>query len=203
MSRGPIPPVSLNQMPSKYKTSVDLMDRLVGDPYTIQVFAHSEPMTDFYYDEFYAKAFYNGDPRMKTDNRTKQLARMRIGKRHGCAVCNRSNEEEAQQIGFTAAQVDAMFEDQPNTSLFTAAELAVIDLVDQLVHTNPEGSVDQALYDRLRLGYSDEQIVELAFVAAIFVGVSKMNIALGMVPRDPVCEFVPRLPTISNQSETV
>ncbi len=194
MSRGPIPPVPLDQLPERYKTSVDLMDRLVGDPYTIQVFAHSQAMTDFYYDEFYAKAFYNGDPRMKTDNRTKQLARLRIGKRHGCAVCNRSNEEEAQQIGFTAAQVDAMFEDKPNPSLFTSAELAVIDFIDQLVHTNPEGSVDQALYDRLRSHHTDEQIVELAFVAAIFVGVSKMNIALGMVPRDPVCEFAPRAP---------
>ncbi len=191
MSRGPIPPVPLDRLPDRYKVSVDLMDRLVGDPYTIQVFAHSEPMTDFYYDEFYAKAFYNGDPRMKTDNRTKQLARLRIGKRHGCAVCNRSNEEEAQQIGFSAAQVDAMFDDRPSASLFTDAELAVIDFVDQLVHTNPEGSVDQALYDRLRRSYSDEQIVELAFVASIFVGVSKMNIALGMVPRDPVCEFAP------------
>ena len=193
MTRGPVPPVPLSQLPERYKTSVDLMDRLVGDPYTIQVFAHSEAMTDFYYDEFYAKAFYNGDPRMKTDNRTKQLARLRIGKRHGCAVCNRSNEEEAQQIGFTAAQVDAMFEDRPDQTLFTAGELAVIELVDQLVHTNPDGSVDQALYERLRRDYSDEQIVELSFVAAIFVGVSKMNIALGMVPRDPVCEFAPKV----------
>ncbi len=192
MQHGPIPPVPLDRLPEKYKDSVVLMDRLVGDPYTIQVFAHSEPMTDFYYNEFYAKAFYNGDPGMKVDNRTKQLARMRIGKRHGCAVCNRSNEEEAQSIGFSAAQVDAMFEDQPNPALFSEADLAVVDFVDQLVHTNPEGTVDQALYDRLRRGYSDEQIVELAFVAAIFVGVSKMNIALGMVPRDPVCAFVPR-----------
>ncbi len=203
MSRGPIPPIPLDQLPDKYKSSVNLMDRLVSDPYTIQVFAHSEPMTDFYYDEFYGKAFYNGDPRMKTDNRTKQLARMRIGKRHGCAVCNRSNEEEAQQIGFTTAQIDAMFADQPDPSLFTKGELAVIDFVDQLVHTNPEGLVDQALYDRLRLSYSDEQIVELAFVAAIFVGVSKMNIALGMVPRDPVCEFVPRVSAVSKQLEAV
>ncbi len=203
MTRGPIPPVPLDQLPERYKTSVDLMDRLVGDPYTIQVFAHSEPMTDFYYDEFYAKAFYNGDPRMKTDNRTKQLARMRIGKRHGCAVCNRSNEEEAQQIGFTAAQVDAMFQDRPDPSLFTGAELAVIDFVDQLVHTNPEGMVDRALYERLRETYSDEQIVELAFVAAIFVGVSKMNIALGMVPRDPVCEFAPRKPAAEKRLEIV
>lgn len=192
MQHGPIPPVPLEKLPERYLESVDLMDRLVGDPYTIQVFAHSEPMTDFYYEQFYAKCFYNGDPAMKTDNRTKQLARMRIGKRHGCAVCNRSNEEEGQQIGFTAAQVNAMFQDLPDPSLFTEVELAVIEFVDQLVHTNPEGRVDQALYERLRCGYDDEQIVELAFVTAIFVGVSKMNIALGMVPRDPVCEFVPR-----------
>ena len=150
------------------------------------------PMTDFFYNEFYAKCFYNGDPGMKCDNRTKQLARMRIGKRHGCAVCNRSNEEEAQQIGFSADQVDGLFEDRPSAALFNDAELAVIDFVDQLVHTNPEGTVDKLLYDRLRRAYTDEQIVELAFVTAIFVGVSKMNIALGMVPRDPVCEFVPK-----------
>ena len=192
MQHGPIPPIPLDRLPERYKASAVLINRLVGDPYTIQVFAHSEPMTDFYYDEFYAKAFYNNDPRMKVDNRTKQLARLRIGKRHGCAVCNRSNEEEAQSMGFSAAQVDAMFDDQPDAALFNAADLAIIDLIDQLVHTNPEGVVDQALYDRLRCAYSDEQIVELAFVAAIFIGVSKMNIALGMVPRDPVCQFVPK-----------
>ena len=192
MQRGPIPPVPVENLPRRYSDHVVLMDRLVGDPYTIQVFAHSQPMTDFYYEQFYAKCFYNGDPGMVCDNRTKQLARMRIGKRHGCAVCNRSNEEEAEQIGFTAAQVDAMFDDKPDPALFSSAELAVIDLTDQLVHTNPEGNVDQALYVRLHRHYTDEQIVELAFVTAIFVGVSKMNIALGMVPRDPVCEFAPK-----------
>ena len=162
MTRGPIPPVPLEQIPERYGESVDLIERLVGDPYTIQVFAHSEPMTDFYYDEFYAKTFYNGNPKMKVENRIKQLARLRIGKRHGCAVCNRSNEEEGQRIRFSAAQVDAMFDNEPDPSLFTEQEMAVIDLIDQLVHTNPDGRMDEALYARLRKWFADEIAARVA-----------------------------------------
>ena len=190
MARGVIPPVPLSDIPPEYVESANMMSRLVGDATTIQVFAHSMPSTDFYFQTFYRQMFYNERPGLKVDQHLKQLLRLRISKRHGCALCNRANEEEVRQLGFTEAQVDALFYDEVEPGVFTDAEMAVIAFTDQMVLTNPEGLLDTALYEQLRLHFSDEQIVEMAMVSAVLIGAAKMTFVLDIVPRESTCEIV-------------
>ena len=190
MNRGVIPPVPLADIPQEYVESANMMSRLVGDSTTIQVFAHSMPSTDFYFQTFYKQMFYNERPGLKVDQHLKQLLRLRISKRHGCALCNRANEEEVRALGFTEAQVDALFFDEIEPGLFTDAELAIVAFADQMVLPNQNGHLDKALYDEMRRHFTDEQIVETAMVAAVLVGAAKMTFVLDIVPREAVCEMV-------------
>ena len=187
MARGVIKPIPLDQIPADYVATAQMMDRLVGDSTTIQVLAHSIPATDFYFKDFYQQMFYNGRPGLTVDVRSKQLVRLRISKRHGCALCNRNNEEEILDYGFTQPQVDAMFDLYPDPGLFSEAELALIHLTDQMVLDNQDGRLDQELYTRLRRHFSDEQIVEVSLVAAILVGAGKLTFVLDLVPREATC----------------
>ncbi len=189
MSRGVIPPVPIGKIPVEYRETADTMSRLVGDSTAIQIFAHSMPSTDFYFQTFYRQMFYNERQGLKVDQHLKQVMRLRISKRHGCALCNRANEEEVRALGLTQAQIDAFFDDEPATNLFDERELAVIAFTDQMVLTNQDGLLDQPLYDRLRRSFSDEQIVEMAMVAAVLIGAAKMTFVLDIVPREAVCEF--------------
>jgi alkylhydroperoxidase family enzyme len=192
MARGEIPLIPLADIPEAYVATAEMMNRLVGDAETIQVLAHSLPSTDFYFQDFYQQMFYNGREGLTVDVRWKQLLRLRISKRHGCALCNRSNEEEVQQYGFNLAQVDALFESDPARSLFSDAERSVIEFADQMVLDNQEGRLDAGLYARMRRHFSDEQIVEIAMVAAILVGAGKLTFVLNVVPREATCSIPAR-----------
>lgn len=187
MTRGVITPIPVEQIPEEYMATARMMERLVGDATTIQVLAHSMPVTNFYFKDFYERLFYNGHPDVTVDVRLKQLVRLRISKRHGCALCNRNNEEEILDYGFNAGQADALFDLEPDRSLFSEVEMALIDLTDQMVLDNQEGHLDAELYGRLRRHLSDEQIVEISMVAAILVGAGKLTFVLDLVPREATC----------------
>jgi len=152
----PIPSLPLSKVPDRYMAMADLMNRLVGESTTMQVLAHSLPAADFYFEDFYAKLFYNGRSDTKVEVRLKQLLRLRLSKLHGCALCNRANEEEVRGLGFTEPQIDTLFENDPQRDLFSDAEMAVIDFTDQMVLDNQQGSLNPALYARMHRYFSDE-----------------------------------------------
>ena len=108
----------------------------------IQGLAHSMPSTDFYLQVFYRQMFYDERPGLKVSQRLKQAMRLRISKRHGCALCNCANEKEVRALGLMQAQVDAFFEDEPPAGLFEEAELALIGFTDQMVLINRDGLPD-------------------------------------------------------------
>ncbi len=192
MTRGVIPLVPIESIPAEYQATADMMSRLVGDATVIQVFAHSLPTMDFYFQTFYRQMFYNERPGLQVEQHFKQLMRLRISKRHGCALCNRANEEEVLALGLEHDQIDALFEDEPSPDLFNEAEAAVIAFTDLMVLTNQDGKLNQPLYDRLRSSFNDAQIVEMAMVAAVLIGAAKLTFVLDIVPREAVCEFMPR-----------
>lgn len=196
MSRGVIELLPLDNLPTSYRASADMMNRLVGESTAIQVLAHSPPSVEFYFQDFYEQMFYNKRLGLKVDVQTKQLIRLRLSKRHGCALCNRANEEEVRTLGFTEAQIDALFHLEPDLGVFTEMERAIIDWADQMVLSNQNGRLDAILYARLRRYFSDEQIVEMAMVTAILVGATKMTFVLDIVPREATCNLEPRLPAL-------
>ena len=197
MARGVINPIPLSEIPEKYVATAEMMNRLVGDATTIQVLAHSQPSTDFYFQDFYKQMFYNERPGLKVEVVDKQLIRLRLSKRHGCALCNRANEEEVRTLGFHEAQIDALFEAEPDPSLFTGAQLALLDFADQMLLQNQDGLLDGALYQKMRRHFSDEQIVEVALVSAILVGAAKMTFVLDVVPREATCSLVKPAPVLA------
>lgn len=197
MARGVIPLVPIESIPAEYQATADMMSRLVGDSTVIQVFAHSPPTMDFYFQTFYRQMFYNERPGLEVDQHFKQLMRLRISKRHGCALCNRANEEEVLALGLNQDQIDALFDDEPSPGFFSEAEGAVIAFTDQMVLTNQDGKLDKPLYDQLRRSFNDAQIVEMAMVAAVLIGAAKLTFVLDIVPREAVCEFMPRATPIA------
>lgn len=189
MPRNVIPLIPIEQLPEAYKPTAEMMLKLIGDATTIQVWAHSKPSVDFYFDEFYKGMFYNQRAGMKLDVKYKQLIRLRISKRHGCVICNRNNEAEVQEYGYGIRQIDELFEIAPDPALFTELELALIDFADQMVLTNQDGKLDQPLYDRLRWHLTDEQMVEMAMVSAVLIGAAKMGFTLGLRDCEAVCDI--------------
>jgi alkylhydroperoxidase family enzyme len=189
MSNTPIKRIPREALRDDHKLLWDIMNRLTGDPTSIEVLAHSPATVDWYHHEFYAKLFANQYPGLFVDVRFKHLLRLRLSKQHGCALCNRGNEEQAREIGFSDAQIDALIETTPSRELFTEAEHTVIEFANQMLLHNMEGRLTSDLYARMRAHFSDAQVVEIAVVASVLVGAAKMRFVLDIVPRDANCPF--------------
>jgi hypothetical protein len=61
----------------------------------------------------------------------------------------------------------------------------------QLSNANPDGVVDDLLMKSLEVWYTDGQIVELAMVTAILVGMAKMLFALKWADKVSMCAINP------------
>ncbi len=158
---------------------------LTGDATITEVFANSEKVCDFFFNQFYQGLFFNGDVPL----RYKELLRLRLSKVHGCWFCNRNNEAGAKAAGFTDAQIQAIGGDA--RADFTGAESAVLALADELVLTNMGGSLTPELYAALKAHFSDGDIVELSMVGAVLGGLNKMAFVLNLVERETWCPFTP------------
>jgi alkylhydroperoxidase family enzyme len=191
MTRTAIPKLPLDTLPAEYQEMGRLSGELVGDTTLVQVFGHSLVAADWYFHDFYEQMFFNRRAGTETPVRLKQLLRLRLSKRHGCALCNRGNEREVKAVGFDDAQIDALFDPAPAPDLFTREELAVIAFADQMALDNSDGRLTPALYADLRASLSDKQIVELAIVSAVLVGAAKMTFVLDIVPREMTCALAP------------
>lgn len=160
------------------------MDR-VGDATAVEAWANSLPMLDWYFRGFYEQVFYGKDPRLTLDVRTKELIRIKLSKQHGCRFCNRWNTVDALAHGLTQAQIDHVVEG--STAHFDERDRAVIELADQMMLQNMTGQLTADLYARLRRYYSDEQIVEMGFVAAVLTGMAKYVFVFDLVEREEAC----------------
>jgi alkylhydroperoxidase family enzyme len=181
-----IPP---EQLPPELRPVWDLANSRSGDATAIEAWANHLPMLDWYFNGFYRNVFYNGDPRMVVDVRTKELLRIKLSKQHGCRFCNRWNSVDCLAAGITQAQIDHVL--APTPEHFDEKDLAVIELADQMMLQNMAGQLDQGLYARLRKYYSDAQIVEMGFVAAVLTGMAKYIFVFDLVEREETCPVRP------------
>jgi len=133
--------------------------------------------------EFYGKIFFSG----RVDNRYKQLARLYLSINHGCRTCNKQNVPGSLKAGITQEQVDGIedFENGP----FNDAEKAVLSYTHQMLLTNHDGIVDQALYNRLSAHFSDAEFCELGTVMAVIAGMAKLSFVLDLVEKETYREF--------------
>jgi AhpD family alkylhydroperoxidase len=184
-----IKPLSREALPADLQPLHDLGLVRTGDATIIGVMAHQPDLLRWYFGEFYDGLFYNKNKGMTVDVRAKELLRLKLSKQHGCQFCNRFNTVEAAKAGITQEQVDAIF--MPESPLFSDRDRAIIALGEEMMLQNMEGHLSPALYAQLKAHFSDAQIIELGFIAAVLTGVAKWIFTFDMVDREEICPIRP------------
>jgi AhpD family alkylhydroperoxidase len=160
-----------------------------GEAIIIEVMANHPELLTWYFDNFYGRIFYNGDPSMSVDVRTKELLRFKLSKQHGCFFCNRCNTVDALEAGITQQQLDSIL--SPTPELFSDQDLAVIELANQMQLQNMAGQLTPELHAWLGRYYSDRQIMEMGMVCAVLTGMAKLIFTFDMVTREEQCPVRP------------
>lgn len=155
---------------------------VVGEAERIEVFAAHPDLYRWYQQNFYQKLFANGDGTMVLDMRWKEFIRLKMSLSHGCFVCNTFNVQSALAAGFTQAQIDSIL--HPTPDLFSPAELAVIELGDQISMQNLDGALTPELHARQTQHFSDAEILELGVIAAMLTGWTKLMFTFDLVTRE-------------------
>jgi alkylhydroperoxidase family enzyme len=172
-----------SQMAPQWLSARDMLDKLTGDATFVEVFAQAPQLLEFVMQQFYVKVFFGG----AVQQRYKQLARLKLSLLHGCRTCNKQNVPGALEAGFTHVQIDALIDG--NLGVFAPLEQAVIEYAEQIALSNMEGQMSPALFERLRAGFSEAQILELGTAMAVISGMAKLSFVLGLVERESYCPF--------------
>jgi alkylhydroperoxidase family enzyme len=178
-----LPKVARKDMDEGTGMAWDALTELTGDATFVEVFANAPDVLKFAMVDFYQNLFFEG----KVDERHKQLARLRLSMNHGCRTCNLQNVPGVAGFGYSQEQIDAMW--QGDYSSFSEDEQAVMELADEIALNNREGEYTQALHEKLKRHFSDEEILELAMCLGVIVGMVKLSFALGLVQKESYCEF--------------
>ena len=158
-----------------------------GDATIIGVMAQQPDILRWYFSQFYDGLFYNDNPGMTVDVRTKELLRLKLSKQHGCQFCNRFNTVDAMAAGITQDTVDHLMDSA--SEHHSPKDQVVLQMCEEMMLQNQQGHLSQELYSRLRQHYDDGQIVEMGFIAAILTGVAKWIFTFDMVNREETCPF--------------
>jgi alkylhydroperoxidase family enzyme len=122
----------------------------------------------------------------EVDQATKELARVRNARLVDCPICKAIRFAGARREGLTEATLDLVRDDWRAGPL-GAREKAVLGLVDAFV--GDAGALDAAGRAALVAHFTPAQVVELAAGVALFMGFSKIAVALGGLPDEiPVHE---------------
>jgi AhpD family alkylhydroperoxidase len=186
-----IKPLGRDELPADLQPLHDLGLERTGDATIIGVMAHHPDILRWYFGEFYDGLFYNRQPWASVDVRAKELLRLKLSKQHGCQFCNRFNTVEAAKAGISQEMVDAIF--TPESPLFSDKDRAIIALGEEMMLQNMEGHLSPALYAQLKAHFTDAQIIELGFIAAVLTGVAKWIFTFDMVNREEICPIRPAI----------
>lgn len=188
----PQPQVTLvqrDQISEELRPLWDMGMARTGEATIIEAMAAQPEILRWYFQEFYGGIFYNKNPGMTVDVRTKELLRIKLSKQHGCQFCNLANSVDARAAGITQDQIDNML--NPTAEFFDDKDLAILELAEQMMLQNMNGELSKPLYDRLRKYYDDAQIIEIGFVAAVLTGVAKWIFTYDLVTREEQCPIKP------------
>ncbi len=116
------------------------------------------------------------------DQATKEVARLRNARTTGCRYCQNVRFDGARQAGLTEERV-ALIDDGFETSQLSSEEKTAIRLVDVFL-TDPHGLSD-AQREELLATFDAGQVIELTAGIALFMGFSKIAVALGPPPDMP------------------
>jgi alkylhydroperoxidase family enzyme len=177
--------VPYEELDEEQRARWDYVNAKSGQAVHVEVFANHQVVEDFYIKDFYPKLFFGADGDMLVDQRLKELFRFRMGRQHGCHVCNTANVDTFLAAGYSHEQMDHVLD--PSPELFTDEELAIIELADLFVLQHTDAQLTPDLYERLRRHFSDAQILELGVMGAFFMGWQRLFFAYDLVPREATC----------------
>ncbi len=174
--------VPAEQLPDDLRRLHESSLAVAGDSDRLEVFGNHPALYRWYQSNFYGSVFNNAGGDMVVDVTWKELLRLKLSLTNGCFVCNAHNVPAALAAGYSQAQIDAMGDSA--SALFTPQEQAVLALGEVFAIENSGGSLTPALHARLAEFFSDAEILELGFVAAILSGWTKLIFAYDMVTRE-------------------
>ena len=138
--------VPREELPDYFHEAYEVSERH-GDAVQWEVLANS-PIGARWFADTYAALFFAGT----VDRRLKILARCRLARSNGCAMCSSANVEDMLAEGFTPEAIDAVtawpepFVPEP----FSPIEIAVLKYADLMVLANLDAALDAELYTELR-----------------------------------------------------
>ena len=120
---------------------------------------------------------------------TKEMTRLRNARITDCTFCRSVRFAGAREAGLTEGLVDEIRDGYTQSDALTERQKAALRFTDAFLR-DPGG--DHAkLRDELALHFTPEEIVELAAGVALFMGFSKIAVALGQAPETMPTLIVP------------
>jgi alkylhydroperoxidase family enzyme len=141
-------------------------------------FAAAQPDLFASFERLYAVLWSAG----VVDHPSKEVARLRNARVTGCRFCRNVRFARARHDGLTEDRVDLVADGYEDTDL-PDAHKAVIALTDIFL-TDPGAGPDDTTKEALLAHYGSAGTVELVVGLALFMGFSKIAVALGAFPDD-------------------
>lgn len=161
----PLPPETTPEL----KPEFDAVKRRMGFiPNSMLIMQRSPALTR----AFSAMTAAVWDPTGKVDVKLKRLLSHVASRAAGCRYCMAHTAEGAAKLGVDAAKLDAVWSYQ-TSPLFDAAERAALD-VAVAAGCVPNAVTDE-MFIELRRHWSDEQVVEIVGIIALFGFLNRWN----------------------------
>jgi alkylhydroperoxidase family enzyme len=154
-----------------------------GDP--ARGFSAAQPSLFASFERLYGVLWSGG----VVDHPSKEVARLRNARVTGCKFCRNVRFARARRDGLTEDLVD-LVTDGYEATVLTDAHKAVIALTDVFLG-HPRGGPDGATRDGMLAHYGSQGTVELTAGLALFMGFSKIAVALGAFPDDFPTTVIP------------
>ena len=125
----------------------------------------------------------------KLPHKLKEMCRIRISVGHKCGYCSTVRSNVARAEGLDEAAVQDLLNEGTHLSPRERAALEYADLFK-----SGDDAVDSdAVYERLRRHFSEEEIIELGMLCAQTVGVGRLVRSLNILSWEEACEINPAL----------
>jgi alkylhydroperoxidase family enzyme len=154
-----------------------------GDP--ARGFSAAQPSLFASFERLYGVLWSGG----VVDHPSKEVARLRNARVTGCRFCRNVRFARARRDGLTEDLVD-LVTDGYEATVLTDAHKTVIALTDVFLG-DPRGGPDRTTRDAMLAHYGSAGTVELTAGLALFMGFSKIAVALGAFPDDFPTTVIP------------
>jgi uncharacterized peroxidase-related enzyme len=126
-------------------------------------------------------------------HKLKEMCRIRISVAHRCGYCSTVRSHVARAEGLSEDLVHEVL-NNPSSSRLTPRERAALEYAE-LFKSGDDAIDSDAVYERLRAHFSEEEIIELGMLCAQTVGVGRLVRSLNIVSWDEACQLDPALAT--------